>query len=61
MFLRVVDRLATVLGALPFRVMLRLIGPAMSGLQVTDTRRAELTVEMRKNDARACVGLSVPT
>lgn len=52
MFLRVLDRLATVLGALPFRVMLRLIGPALSGLKVTDARRAELIVEMHKNDAR---------
>jgi pimeloyl-ACP methyl ester carboxylesterase len=51
-FLRVLDRLATVLGALPFRVMLRLIGPAMSGLKVADVRRAELIEEMRKNDPR---------
>ena len=51
-FLRVLDRLATILGALPFRVMLRLIGPAMSGLKVPDARRAELVAEMRKNDPR---------
>jgi pimeloyl-ACP methyl ester carboxylesterase len=51
-FLRVLDRLATVLGALPFRVMLRLIGPAMSGLKVPDARRAELIVELRRNDPR---------
>jgi pimeloyl-ACP methyl ester carboxylesterase len=51
-FLRVLDRLATVLGTLPYRVMLRLIGPAMSSLKVPDARRAELIAEMRRNDPR---------
>ena len=52
MFLRVLDRLSSVLGAVPYRVMLRLIGPAMKELKVSDTRRAELLEDMRKNDPR---------
>jgi pimeloyl-ACP methyl ester carboxylesterase len=52
MFLRVLDRLGTVLGSVPYRGMLRLIGPAMKDLKVNDARRAELITDMQKNDPR---------
>jgi pimeloyl-ACP methyl ester carboxylesterase len=52
MFLRVLDRVATVLGALPYRGMLRMVGPATKDLKVTDARRAELVSDMQKNDPR---------
>ena len=51
-FLRALDRLATGLGSLPFRVMLALIGPAMKGVKVSPARRAELVEELRRNDPR---------
>lgn len=51
-FLRVLDRMASVLGALPFRLMLALIGPAMKGVNLPAARRAELVEELRRNDPR---------
>lgn len=49
---RALDRLSTVLGAVPYRLMLKLIGPAMSSLEVSESRREELILEMRKNEPR---------
>lgn len=51
-FLRVLDRMASVLGALPFRLMLALSGPAMNRVDLPAARRAELVEELRRNDPR---------
>lgn len=52
MFLRALDGAAGVLGALPFRVMLTLMGPAMKGTKIPPARRAELVEALRRNDPR---------
>ncbi len=51
-FLRTLDRLARVLGPLPFAAMLAMMGPAMKGLPLPAERRKELAAELRKNDPR---------
>jgi pimeloyl-ACP methyl ester carboxylesterase len=51
-FFRVVDRLGSVLGPLPYRVMLAMIGPAMKGVNLPPARRAELIEVLRRNDPR---------
>lgn len=49
-FLGVLDKVARVLGSLPFRLMLLMTGVMMKGVAVPDTRRAELLADLRKND-----------
>jgi pimeloyl-ACP methyl ester carboxylesterase len=49
-FLRALDRLARVLGHLPFAAMLKLMGPAMKAMPLPPDRRKVLTAELRKND-----------
>lgn len=51
-FIRVLDRLATVLGPLPFRFMFAMIGLAMKDVGVPAERRAALAAELRRNDPR---------
>jgi pimeloyl-ACP methyl ester carboxylesterase len=51
-FVRVLDRLARVLGHLPFAAMLKMMGPAMKSVPLPADRRAELLAELRKNDPR---------
>jgi pimeloyl-ACP methyl ester carboxylesterase len=51
-FLRVLDRLARVLGYLPFAAMLKMMGPAMKSVPVPAERREVLLAELRKNDPR---------
>ena len=51
-FLRAMDGLATVLGTLPFRMMLAMVGPSMKGVKVSPARRAELVAVLRRNDPR---------
>jgi pimeloyl-ACP methyl ester carboxylesterase len=51
MFPRVLDRLGVVLGLLPFRAALRLIGPAMKG-SLPPHRHDDLVAELRRNDPR---------
>lgn len=51
-FLRVLDRLARVLGHLPWAAMLKLMGPAMKGMPLPPDRRTVLAAELRKNDPR---------
>ena len=50
-FPRALDRLASVLGHLPFALMLKLIGPAMKGSLPPD-RRDALVSELQRNDPR---------
>jgi pimeloyl-ACP methyl ester carboxylesterase len=49
--LRVLDRLTTAFGHLPYALMLKLIGSALKG-EVPDDRAAALTAEFQKNDPR---------
>jgi pimeloyl-ACP methyl ester carboxylesterase len=51
-FLRILDRLARVLGYLPFAAMLKLMGAAMKGIPLPPERRDVLVAELRKNDPR---------
>ena len=51
-FIRALDRLATVLGPLPFRFMLAMTGLAMKDVDVPAERRAALATELRRNDPR---------
>lgn len=51
MFPRVLDRLGTVFGHLPFAAMLRIIGVAMKS-SLPEGRRDALIAEMKKNDPR---------
>jgi pimeloyl-ACP methyl ester carboxylesterase len=51
-FVRVLDRLARVLGHLPFAAMLKMMGPAMKSVPLPADRRAVLLAELRKNDPR---------
>lgn len=48
-FLRVLDRVARVLGALPYAAMLKVIGPAMKS-EIPEARYEALVAEMQKND-----------
>jgi pimeloyl-ACP methyl ester carboxylesterase len=51
-FLRILDRLARVLGYLPFAAMLRMMGPAMKAMPLPPDRRRVLAAELGKNDPR---------
>jgi pimeloyl-ACP methyl ester carboxylesterase len=48
-FLRVMDRVARLLGKLPYAAMLKVIGPAMKG-EIPEARFETLVGEMQKND-----------
>jgi pimeloyl-ACP methyl ester carboxylesterase len=50
-FPRALDRLSTVLGHLPYSLMLKLVGPAMRS-SLPPHRRDALISELKKNDAR---------
>ncbi len=50
-FPRVLDRLSTVFGHLPYSVMLKIIGPAMKS-SLPEHRRDVLISELKKNDPR---------
>ncbi len=52
LFLRVLDRLARVLGHLPFAAMMKIIGAAMKGSPLPPGRREELAADLRRNDPR---------
>jgi pimeloyl-ACP methyl ester carboxylesterase len=51
-FFRLLDRLARVLGHLPFTAMLKMMGPAMKQVPLPPARRETLAAEFRKNDPR---------
>jgi pimeloyl-ACP methyl ester carboxylesterase len=51
-FFRLLDRLARVLGHLPFTAMLKMMGPAMKQMPLPPARRQTLAAEFRKNDPR---------
>jgi pimeloyl-ACP methyl ester carboxylesterase len=51
-FFRLLERLARVLGHLPFTAMLKLMGPAMKQMPLPPARRETLAAEFRKNDPR---------
>ena len=49
-FLRILDRVATVLGRLPYVAMRAMFGAAVSGSPLPRPRRQALVAELRKND-----------
>jgi pimeloyl-ACP methyl ester carboxylesterase len=49
MFVRLLDRVAGVLGPLPYAAMIRVIGPAMKS-EIPEARYEKLVAEMKKND-----------
>lgn len=49
-FLRIMDRIGTVLGSLPSAMMLKMIPMAAKHARVAEDRRAELLADLRKND-----------
>jgi len=51
-FFRAIDRLARLLGHLPFAAMLKMMGPAMKRMPLPPERREVLAAELRKNDPR---------
>ncbi len=51
-FFRLLERLALVLGHLPFAAMLKMMGPAMKRMPLPPDRREVLAEEFRKNDPR---------
>jgi pimeloyl-ACP methyl ester carboxylesterase len=51
-FFRLLDRLARVLGHLPFAALLKMMGPAMKRMPLPPDRREVLAAEFRKNDPR---------
>lgn len=51
-FFRLLDRLARVLGHLPFAALLKMMGPAMKRMPLPQDRREVLAAEFRKNDPR---------
>ncbi len=51
-FFRLLDRLARVLGHLPFAAMLKMMGPAMKRMPLPPGRGETLAAEFRKNDPR---------
>jgi len=51
-FFRLLERLARVLGHLPFAAMLKMMGPAMKHMPLPQERREVLAAEFRKNDPR---------
>ncbi len=50
LFIRILDRLATVLGRLPYVAMRAMFGAALSGSPLPAPRRLTLVAELRKND-----------
>ena len=52
-FFRLLDRLARVLGHLPFAAMLKMMGPAIKRMPLPADRRETLAAEFRKNDPHA--------
>ena len=57
MILRMIDRLARVLGDIPFAVMRRLLGLALRQSRIPADRRAVLLAEFQKNDPHVMRGL----
>jgi pimeloyl-ACP methyl ester carboxylesterase len=51
-FFRLLDRLALVLGYLPFAALLKMMGPAMKRMPLPPDRREVLAAEFRRNDPR---------
>jgi pimeloyl-ACP methyl ester carboxylesterase len=51
-FFRLLERLARVLGHLPFTAMLKMMGPMMKQMPLPPARRETLAAEFRKNDPR---------
>ncbi len=51
-FFRLLDRLARVLGYLPFAALLKMMGPAMKRMPLPPDRREVLAAEFRRNDPR---------
>jgi pimeloyl-ACP methyl ester carboxylesterase len=51
-FLRVLDRLAVVMGRLPFSVMRQASTSLVKNVHVSEARKAELRDDLRRNDAR---------
>ena len=51
-FFRLLDRLARVLGHLPYAALLKMMGPAMKRMPLPPVRREVLATEFRKNDPR---------
>jgi hypothetical protein len=52
-FFRLLDRLARVLGHLPFAALLKMMGPTMKRMPLPPDRREVLAAEFRKNDPRS--------
>jgi pimeloyl-ACP methyl ester carboxylesterase len=52
MFLHAINRLGGVLGRLPSAAMLKMVGMATKGARMSADRRADLLVDLRKNDPR---------
>jgi len=51
-FFRLLERLARLLGHLPFTAMLKMMGPMMKQMPLPPARRETLAAEFRKNDPR---------
>jgi pimeloyl-ACP methyl ester carboxylesterase len=51
-FFRLLERLARVLGHLPFTAMLKMMGPMVKQMPLPPARRETLAAEFRKNDSR---------
>jgi pimeloyl-ACP methyl ester carboxylesterase len=51
-FFRLLERLARVLGHLPFTAMLKMMGPMVKQMPLPPARRETLAAEFRKNDPR---------
>jgi pimeloyl-ACP methyl ester carboxylesterase len=49
LFMRILDQLGLVLGHLPFAALIKMMGPAMKQVPVTQERREALVAEMAKN------------
>lgn len=52
-FLRALDRLASVLGHLPFSAMLKMVDSVVKNSPLPPSRRAELVADLRSNDPRS--------
>jgi len=55
---RVLDRLSTILGHLPYAAMLKIIGSMLKGSGVPAYRQDALAAELRKNDPHWSAGTS---
>jgi pimeloyl-ACP methyl ester carboxylesterase len=53
-FLRTADRVAGVIGAAPYRLMLAMVGLMMKDVKVSADRQTELAGELRRNNPRFC-------